>query len=316
MSPFARRLREAVHQPLSVSSSLPSATNTGLRVSTTVTMAGPSLNSVADLAANGFIIGSGTRTDPYLINKVLFTDTVVLGSGGVSDLTGKWIKFTNCRFYGNPGNPTPGSSRCLLANPNAAYFIVEDSTIGPNASLEPTGGTDPAVGGCDKGVFSNVPFEIRRCNVFGCNVQIGMEIDLSATVYTIIQDNYCHDTWSSVGDHTDILNGNFHASRVKILHNYLDGYRTGNSFVTNGIGWYDDPADATGKWQDLTVDQNYFDRSAVMILMTGDTTRGLDPVRVTRNVFVTANASVDVYSGRSPSLQFANVDENGSPLTF
>lgn len=316
MSPFARRLDQATHQPFSVSSFWPNALNSGLLVSTTRTMSGPNLANTADLSTNGFVIGSGTPTDPYLINKVLFTDTVVLGNGSPSDLTGKWVKFTHCRFYGNPGNPTPGNSRCVLANPGAPHFIIEDSTIGPNAILDPAGGTDPAVGGCDKGVLSYVPFEIRRCNVFGNNVQIGMEIDLGATVYTIIQDNYCHDIWSSAGDHTDTINGNFHASRVKILHNYLDGYRTGNSYVTNAIGWYDDPADATGKWEDLTIDHNYFDRSATMILMTGDTTRGIDPVVVTNNTFITANTSVVVYNGRSPSLQKSNVDENGNPLTF
>lgn len=316
MSRFGRRLQQAVHQPLSVSSSWPNASNTGLHTTTTRTLAGLSLVTVADLAANGFIVGGGTRTDPYLINRVLFTDVVILGDGTVTNLTGKWVKFTNCRFYGNPGNPTPSSSRCLLARENGANFIVEDSTLGPNASLEPTGGPDPAVGGCDKIIFSSVAFEVRRCDVFGGNVQVGMELDFSIPTYTIIQDNYCHDTWSAAGDHTDIINGNFHASRVKILHNYLDGYRTGDSYVTNGIGWYDDPPDATGVWQDLTIDHNYFDRSATMILMTSDTSRGQDPVVVTNNHFVTAHSTVLVYNGRTPSLQSKNVDENGSPLTF
>jgi hypothetical protein len=290
----------------------PSTENTGPRIPTTRTLAGAVIDDQSWFVQNKFA-GNGTQADPYVIDRVLFTDMVVLGNWEQSNLTGRWVKFINCRFYGNPGNPTPGGSAFLWARDNAPFFIVEDSTLAPNQMPLPTGGTTT---GTDKGIFSYVPFQVRRSNIYGTNIPIGFEIERDETTGVVIEDNYLHDIWSSAGDHTDIINGNSHASHVVVRHNYLDGIRVGNSYVTNAIGIYDDPVSSgSGVIEDWVIDRNYFDRAATMILSTTNRSRFLDPFILTNNSFSNRYSLARVIA-RSPSRQSGNVDHNGNALQF
>ncbi|XYI02292.1 discoidin domain-containing protein [Sorangium sp. So ce1128] len=286
----------------------PNATNVGLRVATTRTMGGASIDTASWFGANGFP-GDGTPANPYLVDRVLFTGEVKIGGSG---LAGKTVKFTNCRFYGSPGNPTPGNSMFVGTTVNGelpARLIVEDSTLGEKDGLDPNGG--PAGGaGVDKGFESFTPFEFRRNNVYGACISVYFETERSEAA-SIIEDNYLHDTWSANGDHTDLVNGNLHASHITVRHNTLDGIRTGGAYVVNAIGIYDDNTDYIADW---VIDNNYFDRSQTMILATTDETRFRDPFVLTNNVF--ARHSVNLVAARSPSVQSGNKDDKGNPLTF
>lgn len=318
MSRFVRRIQRvpADTTPTPPSGDWPNETNVGLLVSTTRTMAGASIDDATWFANNGFNTGSGTYNDPYVINRVLFTDIVLLGQWSSNPFQSNWVKFTNCRFYGNPGNPTPDNSSCILTRTFTPHFIVEDSTLGPQGGTIPSGGTDPLEGGVQICVQSYTAFEVRRCNIFGGNVLVGMSTEQSEGT-TTIEDNYLHDIWTAgPADHPDIINGNAHASHVVVRHNYMDGHRTGDSYVTNGFGIYDQPdGDPGGIITDWTIDNNYIDRAATMILVPSSTSRFLNPYVLTGNVF-TQNYTVGRHIGRSPSVQSGNVDQNGNPLSF
>lgn len=317
MSRFVQRVQRAVQFPRGNASTWPNASNVGLLVPTTRTLPGANIDDATWFASHGFTTGTGTYSDPFLIDRVLFTDMVVMGNFGPSSFQSQWIKFTNCRFYGNPGNPTPdgSSSRCISNRSYTPHFIVEDSTLGPSGGTIPSGGTDPSQGGSQQSIQAYTSFEVRRCNIFGANVLIGISTEQSDGT-SIIEDNYLHDIWTAAGDHPDLINGNAHASHVVVRHNYLDGIRTGNSYVTNGIGIYDDPAgDPAGIITDWTIDNNYLDRCATMILTAASTTRFLAPYVVTNNTF-TQNYIVSRHNGRTPTTQSGNVDQNGSPLVF
>ena len=290
----------------------PNASNTGVQVATTRTLPGAAITSTAWFAQNGFP-GSGTQADPFLVDRVLFTDQVALGDWNPTDLTGKWVKFTNSRFYGNAANPTPAGSSFIWARDYGPFFIVEDSTLAPNQPPLATGGTTI---GTQKGIFSYVPFQVRRSNIYGTNVAVGFETERNETTGIVIEDNYFHDVWSASGDHTDLVNGNFHASHVIVRHNMLDGIRVGGSYVTNALGIYDNPTTTlAGTIEDWTVDNNYIDRSATMLLATSNTSHFLGPFVVTNNVF-TNRYTVGRFIARPPTTQGGNVDQNGAPLSF
>lgn len=315
MSRFAQRLQRIHAAPTPPPSDWPNESNVGLLVSTTRTMAGASIDDAAWFSANGFNTGSGTYNDPYIIDRVLFTDIVLLGQWDANPFQSGWVKFTNCRFYGNPGNPTPDGSSCIRTRTFTPHFIVEDSTLGPQGGVIPSGGTNPSEGGVQTCIQSYTAFEVQRCNIFGGNVLIGISTEQSDST-TTIEDNYLHDIWTAAGDHPDIINGNAHASHVIAKHNYMDGHRTGDSYVTNGFGIYDDPAgDPGGIIIDWTIDENYIDRAATMILVPASSSRFLDPYVLTDNVF-TQNYTVARHIGRSPSAQSGNVDQNNQALSF
>jgi hypothetical protein len=292
----------------------PSASNVGLKVATARTMAGASIDDTTWFKQNNFP-GTGTQSDPFVVDRVLFTDVVHMGRSSNGDLKGKWVKFSNCRFYGNPGNPTPGQSAGLFASDYAAFFIMEDSTVGPNLPILASGSTSS---GTNFGIFSYVPFIAKRNNIYGANILVGFETERSETTGVLVEDNYIHDVFSASGDHTDVINGNSHASHVVIRHNYLDGVRTGNSYVANVLGVYDDqcegcPASA-GIIENWTIDKNYIDRGATLFLSNTSKSRFLDPFIVTNNTW--GRYSTNLFAGRTPSVQSGNVDQNGKPLTF
>jgi len=294
----------------------PNASNVGLRVATTRTMSGAGIDDIAWFKENNFP-GSGTQSDPFVVDRVLFKDVVNMGRNDTGGLQGKWVKFTNCRFYGNPGNPTPGGSAGLFASDESPFFIIEDSTIGPNLPLLSTGGTSA---GTNFGVFSYVPFQMRRSNVYGANILVGFETERNETTGVLVEDNYLHDIFSASEDHTDIINGNARASHVIVRHNYLDGIRTGNTYVVNGIGAYNDVikdgknCERCAVIENWTIEKNYFDRAARMILVPDTTSELLNPLIVRDNTFT--NRTNGIYAGRAPSLQSGNVDASGKALSL
>ena len=289
----------------------PSAANSGLLVSTTRTMGGADIDTSSWFGSNGFS-GNGTEANPYVVDRVRFTGMVTIGAWDAADtdLEGKVVKFTNCRFEGNPGNPTPGGSSFIRTRPSSVdRVIVEDSTLGPNTNLVSTGGPNPAVGGVDIGVYTTKLLTLNRNNIYGAAIAVmigGNDVAGTSTM----QDNFMHDTWSASGDHTDIINGNPSASHVVVRHNYLDGIRTGNTYVTNCFGIYDD----AGTISDWTIDNNYIDRCATGILATTSTSRFANPFIVTNNVF--GRMSLTRFSARAPSQQSGNTDVNGNPITL
>lgn len=288
----------------------------GVKVATSKKLGGVTIDDTAWFATNKFP-GSGTKADPFLVDRVLFTGTVTLGGWDRSDVTGKYVKFTNCRFYGNPANPTPGGSAFVHVRDTGPFVTVEDSTLAPNATELPTGGPPASVGGVDKGIFSYVPFTLRRSEVWGANIGVGFETEQSEGA-SLVEDNWIHDTWSSAGDHTDLINGNFHASHVTVRGNYLDGHRTGGSKVTNAIGIYNDTkgCDGCSSIEDWTVVNNFFDRSATGILATTNATRFAGPFVVTGNRFGAGVPEGRRLISRTPTEEKSNTDDSGRALNL
>jgi len=288
------------------------STNVGLHVATTNTHPGFLYDSGSAFAANA-ISGSGTSGSPYVIDRRRYTQDV-----RVRDTAGIYAKFTNCKFEGNGGGNqtttgTPSGSNYLWVEATGAYVTIEDSTACGTSG--PT--TSDTAGGCDKGFYFAVPFAVRRCDVSMANVQIGMNIDRPADFVSFIEECYLHHTWSSSvsADHTDVINGNAHASSVHVLRCKLDGIRTGNTFVTNGWGIYDDPADASGIIEDWLIQDCWVDRCATELLCTNSTSRLLNPFVVTGTIWGD-NFTLSRFIGRSPSTQSGNQTPGGTPLTF
>lgn len=294
-------------------SSWPSAATTGPRQSPTKTLNGASITDTSWFAANGFT-GAGTQANPYVVSRVLFTSTVTLGDWNSTNIGGKYVKFVDCRFYGAPSNPTSGGSSYVNVRDTGPFVTLEYCHLGPNATPLTSGGPPSSTGGTDKGVQSYVPITVRRCNIWGACILVYMEIERSEAA-SLIEENYLHDIWSSTGDHTDIINGNFHASHVTCRGNYMDGIRTGNSVVTNGFGIYDDPGTSAGIIEDWTIDGNYVKRCATGLLCTTSTSRFLNPFVVRNNTWA-GPFSVTRFAGRTPSNQSGNVDGNGNSITL
>lgn len=285
----------------------------GLRVATTRTVPGYDFTSQAAVGAFGAnLTGTGTALDPYLIDRVRFTDLATVGG---ADLTGKHFAFTNCRAYGQPGNPTPGGSYFIgttSANPPASLSI-DSSELGPNATLAPDGG--PASGGgCDKGVQAFCPLTVTRSNIWGANILAYLQTGPTDGP-SLLDSLWLHDVWSATNDHTDLVNGNQHASHVTVARSFLDGIRTGGAYVVNGIGIYDDPQDdPTIVVTDWTLDSIYVDRTQTTILSSTNTSRFQGPFVVRNSIF--DRFSVDRFSCRTPSGQSGNRDGAGTPLTI
>jgi len=283
------------------------ASNVGLLVSTTRTIAGKAYETAADFtAANGVVSGSGTQASPWVIDRVRFTSDVIVGSWDPGTLSGKYVKFTNCRFEGNPTSTTQGGSAYLSAiRPyGPAQIEITDSTAGPLAG-------PGANVGVDKGFQSYVPLVVRRCNIFGACILYYVEGEPNETGW-LLEDSYLHHIWSSAGDHTDIVNGNFHCSHVTVQRCYLDGIRTGNTYVTNAFGIYNDPDVTISDW---TIRSNYVTRAATYILGPTSTAKFAAPLAIEDNIVTTA-FSLQRSSVRTPTSQGGNRDENGSPITF
>lgn len=283
----------------------PDASTTGCKQSTTVTHAtGFTYDSRTAIAGHA-TAGTGTASDPYVIERRLYGSDV-----RVRNCTGVWVKFRQCVFRGNPGNPTPSGSNYMWIEDTGAFVTLEDCTLttvgGPS--------TNTTAGGVDHGFNSYVPFTLTRCDISMACIQVYCEIERSEGS-SLIQDCYLHHTWSASGDHTDIVNGNFHASHVTVRHTTLDGVRTGGSVVTNGLGIYDDPSTSAGIITDWTIDRCLIKNCATGLLASTSKTRFLDPFVVTNNTWV-GPFTVTRSSCRVPSTQSGNVDGSGQPVTI
>lgn len=293
----------------------PDVTNTGPRQSTTRTLPGAVIANTAWFSANNFP-GSGTRADPYVVSRVLFTSNVRLGDWDPTDIGGKYVKFVDCRFHGAPTNPTQGGNFAVGVRPTGPFVTLEYCHIGPNATPLASGGPPGNVGGFDKAFQSYVPFTLRRCNVWGGAILVYFEIERSANA-SLIDECYLHDVWSSPGDHTDVVNGNRRASHITVRGCNVDGIRTGNSHVVNGIGIYndDDQGNPTQVIEDWHLLGNRLSNCQTGILSTTDVTKFIPPFEVRGNVF-TGPFSVQRNAMRVPTEQSGNVDGNGNPVTF
>ncbi len=315
----------------------PSRTSVGAKLGFLKTLNGAGIDDASFFKNNGFP-GSGSASDPYVVDRVTFTSQVTLGNWDASNLTGKWVKFTNCNFAGDPDFPTPGGSAGIFARDNAPFFIVEDSTIdvGSRYKLDQDPKLTTYNGSSNFGIFSYVPFQLRRSVVLGANILVGFETERSERTGVIIENNYMSDVYSSKDDHTDIINGNFHASHATVRNNFLDGSRlnfnsaappttwdpskgpdpsVGSTVVTNGFGVYDDPtSSAAGIFENWTIDHNYITNCATLFLATNSKSRFLDPFVLTNNTF--GNYTLISFSGRTPSMQSGNVNAAGKALSF
>lgn len=293
----------------------PNTATTGPRNSTTRTISGAVIGDTSWFSAHGFT-GDGTAANPYLVSRVLFTDVVRLGDWDSTDIGGKYVTFTDCRFYGSPTNPTQGGNFAVGVRPKGPFVTLDHCHIGPNAIPLASGGPPSSVGGFDKAFQSYVPFTLRRCNVWGAAIIVYFEIEREAGA-SLVDECYLHDVWSSPGDHTDVVNGNRRASHVTVRGCNIDGIRTGNSFVVNGVGIYndDDQGKPTRVIEDWHLLGNQLRNCQTGILATTDPVKFLAPFEVRDNVF-TGPFSVQRNSMRTPTEQSGNVDGSGNPVTF
>ncbi len=286
----------------------PDATNTGCRVATTNIHNGFLYDSVASVTGHA-ISGSGTQAAPWVIDKRKYTSDIRL-----RNLSGKYVKFTNIVANGNGSGPstTLEGSNYMWIEDSGPFVTVEDSTF-----VTPAGASTANTGGVDHGFNSYVPFTLRRCNISMACVPVYCEIERNEAG-SLIEFNYLHHIWTSPGDHTDIINGNFHASHLTIKDNYLDGVRTGGSVVNNAIGLYNDP-NGTQIIEDMHIIHNRFVRYNIGVLSDTNTSRVLGPWEVRDNVFDTQTAlgqsGGSPYISRTPTIQSGNT-VNGVARTF
>jgi hypothetical protein len=225
-------------------------------------------------------------------------------------------KFRFCTFQSQTASfsATPDGSNIISVRGPAQ---LEDCTVGVTGGVN-VGGGGPANPGFDK-VVQLLAFQgytggarLERCNIYGGCIPVYMETEQSHTVTQII-DCYLHDIYSSAGDHTDIVNGNAHASNVLVRGCLMDGVRTGSSFVTNGFGIYDDPSTSAGIWTNWTVDHCDVYNCATALLCSASTARATNPFVVTNNVW-RGPFSLTPWDGRAPSVQSGNKKANGTAI--
>jgi hypothetical protein len=253
-------------------------------------------------------LGSPNSTDGLWYERILFnTDSITVNAQ----------RFRNCTFQSQSGSfsSTPDGSNFISVQGAAT---IQDCTFRITGGLNTTGG--PANPGFDKGIqllsFQGYPggAVITRCDVSGACIPIYMETEQSNALTQII-DCYLHDIWSASGDHTDIVNGNAHASNVLVQGCLMDGVRTGSSLVTNGFGIYDDPSTSAGIWKNWTIDHCDLSNCATGLLCTASTSRGLNPFVLTNNVW-RGPFSLTPFDGRTPSTQSNNRTGTGAAITF
>lgn len=293
----------------------PGLSNTGPRQTTTRTLNGASIADTSWFSANGFT-GAGTQANPYLVSRVLFTSGVVLGDWDPTNIGGKYVKFVDCRFYGDPTNPTQGGNFAVGVRDTGPFVTLEYCHIGPNATPLASGGPPASVGGYDKAFQSYVPFTLRRCNVWGAAILVYFEIERPEGP-SLVEDCYLHDVWSSGSDHTDSVNGNHRASHVTIKGCEINGIRTGNAKVVNGIGIYNDDSQGnpTQIIEDWHIIGNRLSNCQTGILSTSDTAKFLGPFEVRNNVFA-GPFTVQRTAMRAPTAQSGNVDASGNAITL
>jgi hypothetical protein len=291
------------------------ADNVGLHVATTNTHASGFLYD-SDAAFSGHAIaGNGTQGNPYIIDRRLYQQDV-----RIRDTPTLYVKFTNCKFQGNSGGNstnqgTPAGSSFFWVESDGAFCTIEDST-GTTAN-GPSTDPDAPGGGCDKGFyFARGGFTLRRVDCSMANVPFAFNTERTDPD-SLFEECYGHHIWSTSvsSDHTDVWNGNAHASNITMRRCKAWGIRTGNTYTTNGIGIYDDPADSGGIIENWTIDGCYIDHNATQVLSTGNTSRFLAPFVVTDNI-MTDDWTVGGWIARTPTTQSNNRDQDDNPLTF
>lgn len=290
--------------------------NVGLRTATTRTHGGGRAIDAQWFADNSFP-GTGTIGDPYVIDRVLFTNKLILGGGsGGTEIVNKYVTISNCRMYGDPSSPTPDNSRALLVENDGPLVTLIDSTLGPNAVKLPSGGPPFPPGGLDRTASFARPFIMSRCDAWGGNVAVSLETE-QGEGQSIIEECWLHDTWSQGGDHTDLVNGNQHASDVIVRRCWLDGVRTGGIFVVNGIGIYNDiagsPVATINGW---TIQSCYIEHCQEIII--GSVSTGSPGFQ---DPFIFADNIIGEFSNilsavRTPSSQSNNRRADGTPVTL
>jgi hypothetical protein len=269
----------------------------------------PNVGNLLSIQQTRTSLGAPNSSDGQWYERILFN---------LDNLPITAQKFRNCTFQSQSASfaSTPDGGHIIRV---LGAAVLEDCTVGVTGGVNVSGG-GPANPGFDKTIqllsFQGYPggARIERCNVFGACIPIYMETEQSNALTQII-DCYLHDIYSSGGDHTDIVNGNAHASNVLVRGCLMDGIRTGSSEVTNGFGIYDDPTTSAGIWTNWTVDHCDIRRCATGLLCSNSSTRATNPFVVTNNIW-RSPFSVSRYVGRSPSTQGGNVDGSGATITF
>jgi len=307
----------------------PAASSTGPTKAFGVTQTGKLYDRVSSITADGgFVGGVGTLTDPYLIDSVHYTTESVIGSSaGPTDLTGKYMRFTNCWFQSAVTTGDTGTSKCMGHGVNGrtdalpAFVTYEDCLFAPSGSPVVAGGPDPSTGGFAYCLFSNLtPFKLLRCNLWGAAVNIAIVNQGSVAARSFIQDSWSHDQWDSAGAHTDniVSNDPTNASNVTIDHCNVEGKcgaRTPTGRVVNVVAIYS--AQPVTGWviNNSRVAHGDF---GFYYAAPGDPDDNITGVTITNNVIDNSDLGTVLHGHTDAGVltQSGNVDQSGTPVTF
>lgn len=246
---------------------------------------------------SNYMTGSGTQSDPWVLDKVLVSGEMDIEISG-----SKWLKVSNSRIYGN------SNYGCYI---NSGNVILDHVTVGPStAQTSRSTALDHVCSYQASGAFT-----VAYSNLFGGNV----ELDVQNSGPFDIHDNFLHNTYFQSGDHTDVINISPHASNGVIRHNTIDGIRNDGQYTHNGIGLYDQAAvsndtsctnSCTSNW---IIEDNLFDRNQYHLFGAVK-----PPYIIRNNAFTTRYQTADkayfynAYSGFTDGG--GNKDENGKAL--
>jgi Domain of unknown function (DUF4082) len=260
----------------------PSASNTGVHASGLKSVGGDQMVD-SGWVRNQKLPGSGTQSDPYVLDKYLVEGMLHVNLGNST-----YIKVTNSRIYG-------GDFYGVWLE--SGVVTITDTTIAPKS------GGRPAIG-----IVAYRTGTFLRNDISGWNIGLMVQGDGPY----VIQDNYFHDTYFQAGDHTDVINMNPHASNGVIKHNWIDGGRMDGQYTHNGIGLYNDatPGQGTAASRNWTVDGNYITRNNYQIYAAAT-----PPFVIKNNIITTKFKYGAFYNALSGETDGGgNVDENGKTV--
>lgn len=230
----------------------PDASDTGPRYAPLFTDSdGLTLESVSDLPAQ--TTGSGTAADPYVINRMKIDNGLTVGGWDPSNLSNKYVVFRDCIIH-QPGYLISGQGedeRLVHLRYHGPKVIFDHCLIGPTMAGATYAATD---GAFIQTIRADRSFELLYSEVYGgsSNISLSTEAgDFAAHGYTVIERNWLHGTYSHYDpvedeyEHTNSINGNMHASHVKVNANTIDGATIDGSSAgdaTHGLGIYNDPS--------------------------------------------------------------------------
>jgi len=260
----------------------PNAANAGVHLSALRSVSGDQLVDT-DWVRQNKLPGTGTKADPYVLDRYLVDGMLHVDLPGSTYLT-----VANSKIYG-------GKSYGVWLE--SGVVTITDSTIVPRSG----GRSAYAVLAYDTGTFI-------RNDISGWNVALMVQGDGPY----LIQDNFLHDTYFEAGDHTDVINMNPHASNGVIRHNWIDGIRQDGQYTHNGIGLYNDatPGQGTAISKNWTVENNYITRSNYLIYAAAT-----PPFVIAGNVLTMKYKYGVFFNALSGETDGGgNVDENGRPV--